>query len=88
MPDSWDAGTYRKRAQQWRDKAQALPAGQDRDACMTLADGYQKLANLIDSDADAIQPLRCFADLVGTCAGDPQHPKRNEVVARHRRRHL
>jgi hypothetical protein len=48
MPDSWNAETYRNRAQMWREKADALPEGRERNACLTLAEGYAHLAALID----------------------------------------
>jgi hypothetical protein len=49
MPDSWNAEVYRARAKQWRAAAEKLPPGKERDACLTLADGYANLASLIDS---------------------------------------
>jgi hypothetical protein len=49
MPESWDAGEYRNRATAWLQKAETLPAGRERDACLTLADGYTKLAELLEA---------------------------------------
>jgi hypothetical protein len=49
MPDSWDSERYRERAKEWRDKAASLPEGRERDACVTLAEGYEKLAEIIEA---------------------------------------
>jgi hypothetical protein len=49
MPDSWDPERYKERAKAWRDKAASLPEGRERDACVTLAEGYEKLAELIEA---------------------------------------
>ena len=48
MPDSWDPERYKERAKAWRDKAASLPEGRERDACVTLAEGYEKLVELIE----------------------------------------
>ena len=48
MSGTWDAATYRKRAQKWQEDAQAVPPGKERDVCMVLADGYANLAALIE----------------------------------------
>lgn len=48
MSGTWDAATYRKRAQKWREDAQAMPPGKERDACTVLADGYANLVALIE----------------------------------------
>jgi hypothetical protein len=49
MPDSWDPERYKERAKAWRDKAASFPEGRERDACVTLAEGYEKLAELIEA---------------------------------------
>ena len=49
MPDSWNAETYRARAQQWQVAADKLPPGKEREACLKLAEGYAHLAALIES---------------------------------------
>ena len=49
MPDSWDPEIYRQRAEQWRKKADALGEGRERLECLTIADGYARLADLIES---------------------------------------
>jgi hypothetical protein len=48
MPNDWNAETYRRRAKQWQDKAVALPSGDERKACEVLAQGYVRLAQLIE----------------------------------------
>ena len=50
MPDSWDSEQYHERAKAWRDRAASLPEGSpERDACVMLAEGYEKLAALIEA---------------------------------------
>jgi hypothetical protein len=48
MPGDWDPQVYRDRAQQWRDAASELPPGPTKDAYIVTAEGYAKLAELID----------------------------------------
>jgi hypothetical protein len=48
MPGTWDAPKYRERAEKWREEAEALPPGKERDACIGLAEGYANLAALIE----------------------------------------
>jgi hypothetical protein len=48
MPNDWNPETYRRRAEQWQDKAVALPSGDERQACEVLAQGYARLAQLIE----------------------------------------
>jgi hypothetical protein len=47
MPDSWNADAYRARAAQWRQQAETLPPGKEKDACLVLAEGYADLAALL-----------------------------------------
>ena len=49
MPDSWDPKRYRERAKDWRDKAASLPEGRARDICVTIAEGYEGLAEIIEA---------------------------------------
>jgi hypothetical protein len=58
MPNSWNPQTYRERAGQWRSKAGSHPPGDERDACMVLADGYANLADLIDIEYEGRRPQR------------------------------
>jgi hypothetical protein len=57
MPTSWNAETYRERARQWQAQAERLPRGQERDTCLTLAEGYAHLAELIEGSGS----LNCGA---------------------------
>jgi hypothetical protein len=50
MPGTWDASKYRERAKKWREAAEALPPGKERDACTVLAEGYANLAALIEKE--------------------------------------
>jgi hypothetical protein len=61
MPASWNAGEYRNRATAWLQKAETLPAGPERDACLALAEGYQRLAELLEAQQ-------------GTSIAKPPHP--------------
>jgi hypothetical protein len=49
MPDDWNSEKYRQRAEQWQKKANELPAGNERNACLVLADGYAHLAALFEN---------------------------------------
>lgn len=49
MPESWDAAEYRNRATAWLQKAESLTEGREREACLALAEGYVKLAELIEA---------------------------------------
>ena len=40
---------YKERAKAWRDRAASLPRRPERDACVALAEGYEKLAALIEA---------------------------------------
>jgi hypothetical protein len=48
MPNDWNPEIYQSRAKQWEDKAAALPPGDERQACEALAQGYTRLAQLIE----------------------------------------
>jgi hypothetical protein len=48
MPDQRDPEIYRQRAEAWRQRAAQLSVNDDqRYACLSLAEDYEKLANLI-----------------------------------------
>jgi hypothetical protein len=51
VPESWNPEIYRQREQRWREKVEAIPPGKERDACVSLADGYAHLAQLLADDA-------------------------------------
>lgn len=46
MPEQWSPDMYRLLAEQWQAKADALPAGQERDMYLLIADGYAGLARI------------------------------------------
>ncbi len=48
MLDSWSSEIYRIRAVRWRQEADLHPPGEERDACLVLAGGYENLAEFID----------------------------------------
>ena len=51
MPGSWDPEIYRQRAAAWRQKAASLPEEHaERQTCIEIAEGYEKLAHLLDPD--------------------------------------
>jgi hypothetical protein len=58
MPESWDPTTYRARAKNWQDKADALPPGEERDTCEALAEGYARLAQLIEESTGSSGPRK------------------------------
>ena len=41
---------YRTRRKRWQDAADALPPGKERDQCLVLAHGYDKLIRLIQME--------------------------------------
>jgi hypothetical protein len=49
MLSSWSAKTYWMRSRQWREKAEELPPGKEREGCLTLAEGYASLAKLLET---------------------------------------
>jgi hypothetical protein len=61
MPDSWDAGKYRQRAEEWQKKAESLDEGKERTACLTIADGYARLAELIENRSRQYRSTRQVA---------------------------
>jgi hypothetical protein len=49
VPENWDPAYYHDRAKTWRDKAAALPEDhRERAVCIELADGYDRLATLLE----------------------------------------
>jgi hypothetical protein len=84
MPGTWDPVLYRDRARRWREEAESLPAGKDRDACMALAEGYTKLAALIEGRVDRLdnlppitigEPQRHHQMRAARAAGDFRRPR-------------
>jgi len=58
MPDSWDAEKYRQRAEEWQKKAESLGDDKERTACLTIAEGYARLAELIEDRSRHYRPMR------------------------------
>jgi hypothetical protein len=57
MPDTWDADVYRQRALAWRHRAADFPDGDDQKAaCISIAEGYEKLADMLDLRTKLIAP--------------------------------
>jgi hypothetical protein len=56
MTGSCNADTYRARAAQWRQQAETLPPGEEKDACLALAEGYADLAALLARDSPSGPP--------------------------------
>jgi hypothetical protein len=49
VPEIWDPARYRERAKAWRDKAATLPDDDpQRAVCVEIAEGYERLATLIE----------------------------------------
>jgi hypothetical protein len=43
-----DTQTYRERERRWREEANSKPDGAERDACLSLANGYANLISIIE----------------------------------------
>ena len=56
MPDSWDPEQYKERAKKWRDKAASFSEGRERDTCVTLAEAYEELAEIIEAQRPESRP--------------------------------
>jgi hypothetical protein len=55
MPDSWNATVYRQRAEAWRQRAALVEDKAQRNTCLGLAEGYERLASLIEAEARGLQ---------------------------------
>ena len=52
MPENWNPTYYRERAKAWREKAAVLPEDHhERAVCLEIAEGYEKLATLLEQRA-------------------------------------
>jgi len=51
LPENWEItlGRYKERAKEWRDKAASHPAGDQREQCISIAEGYERLIELIEA---------------------------------------
>jgi hypothetical protein len=57
MPDKWDPDVYRQRAEAWRQRASELE-GEEKAASLSIADGYKRLAALIEERASLVRPAK------------------------------
>lgn len=64
MPGSWDPEVFRRRAKQWREAAPRVPDGPTRKAYLALAEGYQRLADLIEKEKSVERVIETDAQLV------------------------
>jgi hypothetical protein len=51
MLERQDAQTYRLQSRQWWDRAEALASGEEQDVCLAIAEGYARLAQLVETRA-------------------------------------
>jgi hypothetical protein len=49
MSDQWDPERYRQRAEEWRQRAAEVPEGRTRRSYLEIAEGYERLADLLES---------------------------------------
>lgn len=57
MPESWDPFLYRERAKVWREKAAMLADDhRERAVCVELAEGYERLATLLEERIESAAP--------------------------------
>ncbi len=50
MSSGWNIDVYRTRAKKWREEANRLHGGNEREAYLVIADGYAHLVALIEND--------------------------------------
>jgi hypothetical protein len=53
MPEHQDPEAYRLQARLWQRKAGNLSNGEERDVYLVIADGYARLAQLLEQKASA-----------------------------------
>ena len=51
MPHYPNPRAYRLQAEQWHEKAEARASDKERQVCLVIADGYARLAQLIETGA-------------------------------------
>ena len=49
MPDRWDIERYRRRAEEWRERAASQPEGKETIECLVIAEGYERLIEVIQT---------------------------------------
>lgn len=56
VPENWDPAVYRQRAEAWRQRAALLPEDDPQaKICLEIAEGYERLAQLIEADRERLQ---------------------------------
>jgi hypothetical protein len=58
VSDLWDPDVCRECAEVWVQKAEILPAGEQRTTYLALATGYASLSALIEAESCEIMPAR------------------------------
>jgi hypothetical protein len=48
MPYIQDQNEYRRLAEQWRTQAEKLQVGETRDSYLEIAEGYERLAEILE----------------------------------------
>ena len=54
MLGNWDPEVYRGRAKQWCEAAQNLPDSENRKEYLALAEGYERLADIIEKERGVV----------------------------------
>jgi hypothetical protein len=56
LQNAWNIGAFRERERRWRLEAECLSPGAERNACISLADGYAYVIDLIEkSEAEMLK---------------------------------
>jgi len=58
--DSWKPALFREQARYWRGQAQKLPPSGQQAVCLEIAEGYSRLAGLVEK-RQASDPIRLLA---------------------------
>ena len=64
MFDSWNPETYRLRSAEWREEAGRYSAGK-RDVSLVIAEGYARLAQLVEERAALLASAISRSDEIG-----------------------
>lgn len=51
MSDRWDPEPYRLHSEKWQEEAGRHSAGDEQEVCLAIAEGYARLAQLIEERA-------------------------------------
>jgi hypothetical protein len=58
-----DAAVYREREKRWREAAEGAPDGVERDACLSLADGYADLISVLERIEQGRKAARTISEV-------------------------